>query len=32
MPADVIFTYGVANIDTLLATTLSSVQKSLADK
>lgn len=29
--ADKLFTYGVANVDSLLATTLSSVQKTLAD-
>ena len=31
MAADKVFTYGVANVDTLLATTLSSVQKTLVD-
>lgn len=31
MPADKVFTYGPANIDSLLATTLSSIQKTLAD-
>lgn len=29
--ADKLFTYGVANVDSLLATTLSSIQKTLAD-
>lgn len=29
--ADKVFTYGVANVDSLLATTLSSIQKTLAD-
>lgn len=31
MPGDVVFTYGPANIDSLLATTLSSIQKTLSD-
>lgn len=31
MPADTIFTYGVANVDSLLSTTLSSIQKTLED-